>query len=315
MKRKIIAAVTLIGILLVVVVFAPVPGHTQGIRTLHDFAHAPIFGCVALLTLFALRSHGSLGGMPPWLQYLGAFCIAVTLGALTEIAQIPVGRDASWTDLRSDVLGAAGFLGLYALFDTRLHRAATRVIGAVAGVSLLAVHSMPLVVAADAYLHRDQVFPVLADFTQRIDTYFIAPQWAEVGLKPLPQQWAKQSGELAMRVTFAAGPWPGVDFSEPAPDWSGYRTLAIDITNPASTELVLGFRVHDVHHDQRYADRFNRTLHVPPLTRIVLRIPVADIKSGPQARSMDLQRIAGFLLFRLSESQVGQMYVGRVWLE
>ena len=73
--------------------------------------------------------------------------------------------------------------------------------------------------------------------------------------------------------------------------------------------------MHDLHHDQRYNDRFNRTLHVPPLTRTVLRIPIADIQSGPQARSMDLQRIVDYLLFRSSESQVGQMYVGRVWLE
>lgn len=315
MKSKNLIAVVLIGILLAAVVFAPVQGHTRGFRTLHDFAHAPIFGCIALLALFAFGSHRRLGRLPPWAQYLSAFCIAVTLGALTEIAQIPVGRDASWMDLRSDVLGAGGFLGLYALFDTRLRRAGVRVIGALAGVSLLAIHSMPLAAAVNAYLHREQAFPVLADFTQRIDTFFITPHWATVDLRPLPQQWARRPGELAMRVSFAAGRWPGVDFAEPQPDWSGYRTLAIDITNPVGDELILGFRVHDVHHDQRYADRFNRTLRVPPLTRTVLRIPIADIRSGPLTRAMDLQRIADYLMFRSSESVVGEMYVAGVWLE
>lgn len=315
MKSRNLVAVVLIGILLAAVVFAPVPRRTLGIATLHDFAHAPIFGCIALLVLVAFGSQATPGRLPPWMQYLGAFCIAIGLGALTEVAQIPAGRDASWMDLRSDALGAAGFLGLYAAFDSRLRRAAIRAIGALVAVSLLAIHSMPLAVAANAYLHRERAFPVLADFMQRIDTYFIVPQWAALDLERLPQQWAKQPGERAMRVTFAAGPWPGVDFCEPEPDWSGYRTLALDVTNPAGTDLVLGLRVHDVHHDQRYDDRFNRILRVPPLTRTVLRIPMADIQSGPQARTMDLQRIAGYLLFRSSESKVGQMYVGKVWLE
>ena len=227
MKNRNLVAVVLIGILLAAVVFAPVPGQSLGIATLHDFAHAPIFGCIALLVLFALGSHGSLGGLPLWMQYLGAFCIAIGLGALTEVAQIPTGRDASWMDLRSDVLGAAGFLGLYAAFDHRLRPAAIRAIGAVVGLSFLAIHSIPLVVAANAYLHREQAFPVLADFSQRIDPYFIVPQRAVLDLEPLPPQWARQPGEQAMRVTFAVGPWPGVDFAEPEPDWSGYRTLEI----------------------------------------------------------------------------------------
>jgi hypothetical protein len=315
MKRKNLAALVLIGILLAAVVFAPVPGRALGIKTLHDFAHAPIFGCVALLTLFAFGSHEKFSGLSLRLQYLGAFLIAITLGALTEIAQIPVGRDASWMDLRSDVLGAAGFPGLYATFDPRIRRPTIRALGMAAGVSLLAIHSMPLAAAVKAYLNREQTFPVLADFTQGLDSYFIKAQWAALDLRALPERWARQPGELAMRVTFAQGPWPGIDFAEPAPDWRGYTNLAIDITNPSSAELVLGMRVHDVQHNQHFEDRFNRTLHVPPMTRTVLRIPIADIQSGPQTRRMDLQQIVDYLMFRSRESAVQEMYVARVWLE
>src|SRR5437868_14176541 len=70
MKTKNIVAIVLIGILLAAVVFAPVPGGTLGIRTLHDFAHAPIFGCVALLTLFAFASHDKIGRWSMGAQYL-----------------------------------------------------------------------------------------------------------------------------------------------------------------------------------------------------------------------------------------------------
>lgn len=315
MQRKNLVALMLVGILLATVVFAPVPGRTLGIRTLHDFAHAPVFGCIALLTLFASGAHPKFSRLALWKRYSGAFLIAITLGALTEIAQIPAGRDTSWVDLRSDVLGAGGFLGLYAAFDTGVRRATIRAIGAVAGASLLAVHCLPLAQVTNAYMHREQAFPVLADFTQQLDTYFIAAQWAALDLQALPEQWANRPGELAMRVTFEEGPWPGVDFAEPAPDWRGYTNLAIDITNPSGAELVLGLRVHDAHHDNRYEDRFNRTLNVPPLTRTILRIPIADIHTGPQTRAMDLKQIADYLLFRSGRSAAREMYVGRVWLE
>jgi VanZ family protein len=315
MKKKRIVAALLIGALLAAVVFAPLSARTHGIRTLHDFAHAPIFGSISLLLLFAIGSHEKLKQLPLWTQYLGAFVIAGALGALTEIAQIPVGRDASWMDLRSDMLGAGGFLGLFTAFDARLRRRAIITICAVAGTGLLAIHSVPLATAVNAYVHRERAFPVLADFKQRIDPYFIKSQWAALDLMPLPKPWAARPGELAMRVTFATGPWPGVDFPEPSPDWSGYRTLALDITNPAATELMLRLRVHDVYHDNRVEDRFNRTLQIPPMTRTVLRIPIADIQSAPQTRSMDLRQIADYLLFRSSESQVGEMYVAGVWLE
>ncbi|MGH8188110.1 MAG: hypothetical protein ACREUC_16240, partial [Steroidobacteraceae bacterium] len=60
MRLNSAAALALTGILLVAVVFAPVPGNTRWITTLHDTAHAPIFGCLAVLSLFLVRSRQGL---------------------------------------------------------------------------------------------------------------------------------------------------------------------------------------------------------------------------------------------------------------
>ena len=43
----------------VVVVFAPVPGDTRLLDTLHDAAHGPIFGSIALLVLLWLRGRAA----------------------------------------------------------------------------------------------------------------------------------------------------------------------------------------------------------------------------------------------------------------
>lgn len=314
MKRNERLAGVLICIVLAAVVFAPVPGRAQWVKVLHDFAHAPLFGAVAVLLLLIVRTHGKSGRLSPSLQYLLAFLLACILGALTELAQIPLNRDASWLDLHSDVLGAAGFLALFAAFDGGLS-ATVRTLTAIAGVALLVFHSTPLAVAASAYAHRASEFPVLMEFSDRRDGYFVAPQWAQVSIRAVPQTWAARSGEPALYAAFSEGPWPGVDFFEPAPDWRGYRALALDIVNPTDVELVLGFRAHDAHHNNDFDDRFNRTLHVPARTRTVLRIPVADIESAPRTRPMDLARMADFLLFRSSGSAAEEMYVVAVRLE
>ncbi len=91
MKRSHWIALLVIGILLAAVVFAPVPGDTRWIRTLHNSAHAPIFGCVSLLTLLIVRGHPRFASVGLVGQYALALAAALLLGILTELLQIPGG--------------------------------------------------------------------------------------------------------------------------------------------------------------------------------------------------------------------------------
>jgi VanZ family protein len=315
MNRHRTAFLAPVCILLILVVFAPLPGATIGIRTLHDFAHAPIFGCVALLLLYAMPSLPRLSGLPRGSQYLIALTGATALGMLTELAQIPVGRDASWLDVRSDLLGAAAFLALFTVVDARVRSRSIRIFATLVGTALLAFHSLPLASAAFAYERRAAAFPVLADYTKRMDLYFVSPQQATMRHLPMPAPWAAGPGEETMQVAFASGEWQGLDFREPAPDWRGYKTLALDITNPTDEPLVLGLRVHDIRHNNDFRDRFNRTLSVPPRTRTILRLPIAEIESAPRTRLLDLRHIAGVIVFRSGSSTAREMDVSKVWLE
>lgn len=308
------SAAAIIGILLAAVVFAPVPGRTLGIRTLHDFAHGPIFGCIAVLLLLCIRGEGRQQTLRPSMQYLLAFVGAVVLGGLTELAQIPVGRDSSWFDLRSDALGAAAFLGIVAVIDGRL-RLPTRAVAVLGGVVLLGIHSTPLATAASEYLRRERAFPVLLDFSRQLDSYFLHPQRARIELQPMPSAWARQPGELGLRMRFTAGPWPGIDVAEPEPDWRGYESLVLDVTNTSDADLAFVLRIHDVPHNFEYYDRFSRTLTVAPRTRSVLRVPIADIKAAPRGRSMDMAQVADFMLYRTDGGTAPEMWISRVWLE
>jgi VanZ family protein len=205
MKRVNVIALALIAILLAAVVFAPVPGDSRWIRTLHNSAHAPIFGCVSLLVLLVTRSHPRLQTLGLLAQYILALAAAFALGVITELLQIPAGRDASVEDALHDTIGALALLGLFATVDTRVRgvpqNIPIRFAAAVVGLVSLGIAAAPVTRAAIKYQQRDERFPVLADFSQRYDRYFILQQSSEFSPVTLPTLWARTKDESAMRFT------------------------------------------------------------------------------------------------------------------
>lgn len=320
MKRVHVVALISIAILLVAVVFAPVPGDTRWIRTLHNSAHAPIFGCVSLLMLVVSRAHPRLQALGLLGQYVLALAAAFALGVITELLQIPAGRDASFEDALHDTLGALAFLGIFAAIDARVRsvpqNVPIRFAAAVIGLVSLGFAAAPVTRAALKYQLRDEQFPVLADFSQRYDRYFILQQSAEFSPVTMPAPWARAKDESAMRVRLLDGPYPGMNFIEVPPDWSGYSTLAVELTNPTPMNLQFILRVHDARHNNQPEDRFGRRFELPAGTREIVRVPLQDIAAGPKTRRLDLHRVAGMIIFRTDDSPpAGELYLSRVWLE
>jgi hypothetical protein len=320
MKRVHVILLALIAILLVAVVFAPVPGDTRWIRTLHNSAHAPIFGCISLLVLLLIRSHPrfQLFGLA-W-QYALALAVAFALGVATELMQIAAGRDASFEDALHDTVGALAFLGVFAAFDSRLRdlprgpqlRFGAGILGAACSIIAVA----PVATAAMKYQQRDDRFPVLADFSQHYDRYFILQQSAEFSPMKMPAPWAKASDEGALRVRLLDGSYPGMSFIELLPDWTKYSALALDLTNPTPLNLLLVVRVHDRGHDNQPEDRFSERLELPAGTRQVFRIPLQRIAAGPKSRALDLRQVSGLIIFRSEDSPAaGELYLSQAWLE
>lgn len=312
MRTRLIAA-ALILILLVAVVFAPVPGDSIWSRTLHNFAHGPVFGAVAVLLLIVMRVGGST--RHPVAQYAFAFAGAGVLGVATEVLQLTSGRDASWLDLRRDLLGSAAFLLVFAALDRRWSGSALRTGAFTAGAVLLAYLAAPVVHAALEYRGRARMFPVIADFSGGVNSYFIGVRRAMIDLAPLPERLSAGPAEHGARVRLMPAQYAGVHIDEPAPDWRGYETLAIEIANPSARDLDLVVRVHDAHHNNEFTDRYNQRLTAPALERRVFRFSLADVERAPRGRQMDMSRIAGLVVFRAEISEADEMYLTRVWLE
>jgi hypothetical protein len=99
------------------------------------------------------------------------------------------------------------------------------------------------------------------------------------------------------------------------PDWRRYRTLIIDVENPAAEVLHLGVRVHDLRHNFNFNDRFNRRYDLAAGERRTLRIALEDIRHGPRQRLMDMAHISDITLFRGENSGSRRLRVHSIRLE
>lgn len=282
--RLLILIVLLIVVATLLFMRLPVPPTYAG-RTIENAGHLPVFFLVTLGLLIVLRNDFRIEGAR---LYALAGLIGAGLGFLSEVIQQPLARDASWEDVFSDAVGAVCALAVYALFDrrSRIPRAAW-IAALVAALGCIAFYLTPLVRMTVAYVHRNGQFPVLADYRSPIELDWTVGYGTERSIR----------GD-ALEAEFVRGRWPGVVLHEPVPDWSSYKTLAIDLENPDTVPLGFTVRVHDRGHWQYYGDRYNRHFELAAGERRTLRIALADIEHAPKGRLMDMRHISDFRLFR-----------------
>ena len=277
--------------------FAALPSHPIILGVLNDAAHAPVFGLLAIVWLRLLDRWGRLGGIT---RHAVAFALTVAVGATVEGLQSLIGRDAAWSDLAMDALGAAAALGCAMAAGGR------RWIGGAIFLVAAVAAFWPLGEATLAYRERQRQFPTIADFDTRLDRYFLQNRGVSV---------ESGKGCLAFRIT--GGPWPGLTHVEPQPDWRGKSTLIVDVENLGDRPLALTLRVHDSAHDNRSDDRYNRSFELAPFARERIATPLAAIEAAPRGRRLELAQVAGLILFA-GESGLpagAGFCLHRIWLE
>lgn len=279
----------------------PVPPTYAG-RTIENAGHLPVFFLVTYGLLIVLRKDFKVEGVR---LYALAGLIGAGLGFLSEVIQQPLARDASWEDVFSDTVGTVCALAVYALLDRRLRLPRTTwLVALVVALASVAFYVTPLVRMGVAYVHRNGQFPVLADFRSPVEPFWTVGYGTNRARK----------GD-ALEVEFVGGPWPGVSLHEPVADWSGYRTLLIDVENPDDEKLEITVRVHDRGHWQNYSDRFNRHYELAAGERRTLKIDLEDVARAPKGRRMDMRQISNIALFRDTPAGARRMRIYTLRLE
>jgi VanZ family protein len=306
-----------IAALLALVQFATLPAQPRILSVINNFAHGPVFGVLAILLLGWLRPRFA---SRPWCAYAAAWLLAVAAGIALEVLQISTRRDASVEDVFTNMLGAGCFLSLAAYFDRSIWPSRPRsrpTLLLIAGGIQLLVMLVPVGHALLAYASRMERFPTIMQFTSVLDMYFIELRGCEEAVGGPSFKVSGPAGEPALWLRCYGNDWPGVSSIEPSPDWRRFDRLRIDVTNPGANEIALGLRIHDIGNGQEYEDRFNREFAIGAGTREVLVVNLEDIASSPANRTLDLARIGGLVLFRVSPATAQQVdfILTRVWLE
>jgi len=297
------ANLTIITLLVVLVIFGQVPGHSKLSAVLQNSGHAPVFFTLtsALLTLMRSRRH----------PYLTAFATAICIGVLIEIVQGFVGGDASILDVCSDGVGALASLALWAWLDRTLGKTSACLVIAVCA----AYWAAPLIWSFCAYANRFANFPIIAKFSTPLDLYFLKNNFVESQIEVVPPPWSNGIADTGLLITLTREPWPGIELEEPVSDWSGYKWLNVEMTNPTAETLSLMLRINDVYHNYKFDDRFNRQLLASGSKRVTFRILLADIEHAPRGRLMDMRQIKSLIIFGDPTLAGKSFFVNRLWLE
>jgi hypothetical protein len=271
------------------------------LQELQNAGHALLFGVVSVLFLTDRKAGKGL--------YLRAFLLTLAFGIATELMQWVEGRDAELMDVVRDGLGAAAFLGVTWTIYYRTTPGKNFLIRLVSVCALLGVFCPSLLTAA-ALMHRWRRFPVIQDFDTTISTRFCSP--GKIHLDFVSAPWNAE--ERAAQVTFEPALYSGFAIEGPWPNWAGHQDLTFTVYSALRQTVRLEIRIHDMHHNNEYSDRFNQELSIQPGLNAV-EIPLIAVQSSLRGRQMDLGGIQAIGLFVVQSAKSFDLCFSRFQLE
>ena len=293
-KDWLVPALGVLAVTVLLLVPLPVSWATQRwpamLYELENLGHPLIFGLLAHSSFRSLRRLKPAPGRAPYMLVLLG---AALFGVATEALQRLVGRVSAWIDVANDVFGA-GFVLLLHLRRERQEstagpRSTTTIYTAgAAAVFVALLVTVPFLWTVAAYGNRSVQSPVL---------------WRADSL-------------LFERFTLRQARYSaGIAVLEPVPDWTAYRTLAIELRNLRSEVSPIWVRVHDLQHNQEHADRYNEAFELAPSANLTLRIPLEKIRLAPRGRTMNLATIRGVHIFQPAAKQPIRFSISEIRLE
>lgn len=181
-----------------------------------------------------------LGWARRWRTVGDVFGVAFLVAVGTEALQVFSSREASWSDVGLDMLGAVAALGVWAGSVGLCRRWQGILVAAVALVVSLA----PLVGAVGIRIHQRAIEPSLVRFENPLwRTYVRSSGELRVRASELP--WPRGS---ALEVRLADERWPGFRLHEPLPDWSAYQRFRarVFVLGDDALRLNIAFRFFEI---------------------------------------------------------------------
>ncbi len=308
------------GLVLAIVplVFFWSPWRTLLARTINNLGHIPLFALItSLLIVLARRWLGSR--LSAAFQYAGVFGLALFLSFLTELIQMLGPRDADFSDLALNGVGAALAVLWWVTFDRRfdgtsVRRRSGRVVLRIVAIVVFLAFLSPLIRVWEAYREREDRLPILYSYDSPSQQRFMSSLLAVFEPVAPPAAWDADPPDPVLHLRYSRYEGGVLILNEPYGDWRDYSALVVDVFHPGTDKIEIGIGVDDSLRPRRYRHRFNARIWLEPgLNR--LRFPIEEIAAGPVERELNVARIKRIVVFAVHPVGGFELYLGPIRLE
>lgn len=219
--------------------------------------------------------------------------LATVFGGLSELIQSQIGREAAWSDLGNDIVGALAGLCFFSQPRKMLPGWQLRILQVPILLLVLWILLPVGKVLVDDLISWRQ-FPLLSGF----ETPLEKTRWG-AGAKHDISRDVYFSGRAALKIELTRQRYSGLGLKDFPRNWSAYQAISLQVFNPDNENLKLHFRVHDKYHrdyKNAYSDRYNSSFDLVPGWNH-LKVDLAVVAHAPKNRLMDMHNIAGMGLF------------------
>jgi len=274
--------------------------------------HGPGFAAITVLIYLVVDKNGS--AIRP---YFVTGCVAMAIGLISEIAQIPGSRDAQVTDLVVDGIGIVGALAAIAFLDKRI--LARMQIGFRPFVALVAtlafiVTFVPTIWFANAFVMQRRAMPSLLSFEHRweLATYDQA-EGRHPTLIPKPEAWPGSTPTVA--YTREIGRWGTLIRLKPFPDWRGYSILTFVAQSMSDSDFELDVDLINMRaKGEKKSPRFETSVSISASPKRYV-LPLHELRSKKEDKLLDKQFVKSLTFSASYPGQGAAMLIDDIRLE
>lgn len=279
----------LLGIILFFVLNGPSDFSSLIYHALWNLGH-PF--CFALTTFYILKQYLQNYTFPKQALFILFFTMILSL--LIELLQEELNRTFDWSDIILNILGSCLILVWSTLKENKPYSPRYNSI-ILTIILLLTIILFPIYQAILIQLKIHQTFPILSVFNEKIEL----KKWKGDNIS-LTRNTTPYSSEYSLQATMLASrKYNPVTLKHFSKNWSGFKSLEINVELDSKRPIELCVRITDIQHDisdQKYDDRYQQCFKLSTKNNTFM-IPIGDIQNAPLKRQLDINHISEVTLF------------------
>lgn len=260
------------------------------------------------LMFFVYKTSRVFSGLSWRLQLLVAVTAASVLGLIIEVIQFYTGRSFSIHDVYLNIVGTLTGVAIFSNWNKFLSKKIVWLLRVLVLLLWLTVSRDAIVYSLDA-MHARQQFPSLISLEYPFELSRFNGAKVHVEVVQFEQH-------DVIEAEFMPAKYSTLTLDHFPRDWTGYKTLKLDLYNGQDEEAEIHLRIHDIAHfpGTLYTDRFNASYPLQPGWNTV-QISLEAVRQAPRGREMDMTKIHQLMLYFFRQTEQRKILIRRIGLE